>query len=439
MVSLRSSAGWNFPVWLGWVELGTNVEASLVDSGEASFPGTHGLRYGQFIDSLMPGPGNSLRLVTDARVRFIAPGGDPGAISVTSLPPFANDASSSRCMGDFDGDGLTDVLELREGKGWLLTGRRDGSLVPSASDPISVRGSLCTAAHFTSPDRTDFYTLDAVYLDQGNGRFLEWLPVFPDTPNIVILKGHPASDRSGVDDLIAFVSGSDSTPEYRLLRASDDGLLRWVDQSRRSGPTSEETDILADLNGDGSLDQVFCSERGLDRLYGAPGSSNLPPGNGVWYPDAPAACDWITQRVDQQGVFFLVSDGTVVRQSAALHSDLAAGSAQVRIEVHDYTVTSHLLFPSNLGLLASEIAVCNLRGRGRGDLVFVADGWIGVATRSEVNRGGFDPIAWWSLVPSGLPDARLVGCGDVDGDGLDDLAVTDGSRHQLFILRNGSH
>jgi hypothetical protein len=121
------------------------------------------------------------------------------------IGPVSSDAVSiiDPVLGDFNGDGITDVVAVGQGGVWLLTGSGDGTLNPGVmTNPVSAQAFTLVSADLNGDKKLDLViTLNpgfVILFGNGNGTFQTPIafPQGPSTRAIAIgslTKGGPPS------------------------------------------------------------------------------------------------------------------------------------------------------------------------------------------------------------------------------------------------------
>jgi tetratricopeptide (TPR) repeat protein len=319
-----------------------------------------------------------------------------------AIPHFV-DAASAAGLAEFVQDnGVSDrhqLPEMASGGVGLLDFDRDGFL-----DVYCVQGG-----RFPPPaDAAASYAGDRLYRNRGDGTFVD----VTQQSGIAAMQrgyGHGVAvadyDNDGCPDLFVTRFGS-----HALYHNRGDGTFEDVTEHAglggdRDWPTSA---AFADLDGDGDLDLYVCH-------YGA------------WDTQNPRICK------DPSGAIVIACDPRVIEaKSDHLFRNDAGRFA-------DVTAQSGINDQDGRGL---GVVAADLDGDGRID-IFVAND--GTANYLFLNRGGFrfDEVGQESGVAAnaegGYQAGMGVACGDYDGDGLPDLAVTNFYGQSTTFFQNLGH
>jgi hypothetical protein len=387
-------------------------------------------------------------------------GADSGGVTIlmgkgdgTFQPPreyAAGDVPISLVAGDFSGDGKLDlaVADYDPNFGTLLNtgvsvllGNGDGTFQPPlaydmGSSPLSLvagdftgRGKLDLA--FTEPGNqvsfnpTRFIPADVSVLP-GNGDGTFGAPV-------VLQIGDQAFPQLTAGDF-----NGDGRPDLVVVNQNVGGIGMLLNNGDGtfSDPaqvaiTPQTTPLVADVNGDGTLDVLVINSAG-DILYrqavpGRPGSFDPPITVNPGFPSRDIA--WVP-NTDQGPVLASVDarDNAISLYAWRSGSFVRLGSLAT-------------------GRLPAQIIAADLNGDGLTDLVVrnAADGTLSVYFGAHFVRGDFiGPLDLRFVAPSFLPPLTLsagIGVSDVQavdttGSGSLDLVVTNKLTGQVSIFEN---
>ena len=393
------------PIWtFSPAVAGTSFGASAAGAGDVDGDG--------FADLLVSAPGYDGGEQDEGQAALFTggPGGPAGAPSWT-WEPDQEGASASVLVpavarvGDVDGDGYDDVLvsapdyddgEDDEGAMWLFTGGP---------------GGLGAAAVWTWQGDQEGAKLHGLGGGDVNG------DGYAD-----LLVGGSSWDGS---------AGSDAGVAHVFLGGSGGPAAApaWTVEGTLEGSAfGTSGDASGDADGDGSADVAIGAQwhDGTGAVYVFEGG-----------PGGPAASPTVTLSGDESGARFGRSVAWIGDLEGDGYADLAVGcsgcggAGQVRIHAGGPTGTSGLAawtLTSGAGsdFGASVAAAGDLNGDGRADLIAGAPAGSGGASiflgrtvglgGSDLFLDGDDEVSWSAVV---------AGVGDVDGDGRDDVLVTD--------------
>lgn len=386
---------------------------------------------------LVPGPGGSMRIhptPSFAWGGFVVPSRAHGSLALHPLLPLATEEGTGNCLGDFTGDGIVDLVRIREGTAVLLEGTGLGGFEESLERSFLVRGTTCTTAHFTDGAADDLFTEEAAYRNDGAGRFVEELPEGV-APGAATLRAQDA-DGDGRDELEVAVPGSAADRrDVRVYEVGEAGL-----EGAGVAPGVHAPDgaipVVADLNADGALDVLRCEGDELVLEYGDAFQAGGRWGDGVRW--QARGCSWAVLLGSPGARFVLTGGGTVFRESSdwATQVGTTSDGEPVARRVHGYEATGTLALPWNS---TREVSRCDLRGTGRKDDLLLRAGGSLWRVQEVVGQPAVFTYPSWDGLPDGsFQDPRLVGCADLDGDGLDDVVVADGATGLPFLVRNTS-
>src|SRR5579883_1187181 len=347
--------------------------------------------------------GKPPRTVADALADLIptGPGDRAGSPSLAAVPVFRDDAGAVglHSVYDYDPTPLWRMPEMMGGGVGLLDYNGDGWL-----DVYAVQGGPLSNASIPPPTAQR----DRLFRNRGDGTFEDvtaaaGLLAFPGGYGHGVAVGD--YDNDGDPDL--FVTRWRS---YALYRNRGDGTFEEATASAglagvRDWPTSA---AFADLDGDGDLDLYVCHYSAWDPQRSPPCADPNRPGKYVSCGprDFPAMPDHVFRN--DGGRFVDVSD----------QAGVAAADQEGR----------------GLGVLTAD-----LDDDGRVDVFVANDRTPNFLFR---NRGGFrfEETAVESGVATNAEGLYLAGmgiaCGDLDGDGRLDLAVTNFYGESTTFYRN---
>jgi hypothetical protein len=355
-----------------------------------------------------------------------------------ALPPVALAAAR---LTDDNGDGRIDA---RDHLDLVVVGGFFG--VPGEADLFRGRGD----GTFDEPDSQDRFAAGdspagvlVTHLndDNGDGNINDGdLPYLvipnPSSSGVTVLQGSasgalrtaffaPAAGEpaaAAVDDF-----NRDGLPDVVTANGASDNVsvLLGLGGARFAPPGTatlgvRPTPLLADLTGDGRDDLVVLSRDGRILLRAAqrdaPGSFAAPV---TLNPDADQAVRDVVPLRAGGGVVLAALDASGA--SLSLYARAADGTFR------------RLPGPAVPGALAARLAVGDLNGDGRDDLVVTAPGSRQVFVYLQDASGGFGPPAY-QLTLDTIPGELLLT--DVDGDGRPDIVVTDPLSGSVGVLLN---
>ncbi|MEZ6244057.1 MAG: VCBS repeat-containing protein [Phycisphaerales bacterium] len=389
-------------------------------------------------------------------------------------------------LADFDGDGLDELARRHVHGVSILDGPGDGTFLPEYvirtdrdSDPDN---ALITDMNADGvPDVVSIgHSIYEVYLGDGHGAYTylnEFVNFFDDDPAFAIAR----FDADQIPDAAATRFGEAPNEEIRCLLRDGVGGLQYAPSGT---PVGEETGpvVAGDFNGDGLKDVVIIN--GQAGTFDQLGQIGVLLGRGdgtfdpvVWFEDefappirvvhdvnADGADDLLVGRAEADGQFALLFGfdgvefefqdidyptgfGDVLAFDAAdLNAD---GAVDVVFSLEDSRALYYRLGASDDGYMHfSELSKLALEGDGGPDALLLndvdADDAIDVVMSRdgmiEVLRGdGAGYFTHAGYYPgterrSG-PGLRGIGVGDLDGDGLEELAIGAFFSH-LRLLRN---
>ena len=162
-------------------------------------------------------------------------------------------------VGDFNGDGITDLLVADEDTGNLtvLLGKGDGTFTVGESMPYPATSLV--VADFNGDGKLDIALPGSpqptILLGNGDGTFPAASPVSPASPSHIDEYPVLAADFNGdgkIDLAVTGYNGTTSTPVTILLGNGDGTFTAAPNQP----PSTTSQVVAADVNGDGKIDLV---------------------------------------------------------------------------------------------------------------------------------------------------------------------------------------
>jgi len=301
-----------------------------------------------------------------AQPESLLAGTGTGSLQPETLPPLGfaeNVAGSSMAAGDFDGNGVPDLIAPSEVSGRILIwlAKATGGFAAASVYPYS--GGLIASADFNGDARPD-----AIFSAVSSGE----VGVMLDQPN-----------------------GTLGVPIYTALTTAPIAGL-----------------IPADLNADGMLDIVFWTRSVTANQVTTPGSTYaaLGKGDGTFQ-----AATVVSQSLSTQAV---VKDLNGDGFPDVADLDTTPGNVAVFLGKGDGTFGFEIGYPTAPG--ATYITAGDVNGDGHPDLVTAGAGGVDLLLNN-----GDGTFAFYSVISTAAASsAQLV---DVNGDGKPDLVVVTGS------------
>lgn len=334
-------------------------------------------------------------------------------------------------LGDLDGDGILDLVVANyepTGRVSVLLGVGDGSFQPVESEEAGSYAAAVAVGHLDDNAFLDVAVAaegsDAVLLlfDFGAGnRSLDAMPVGQEPGSLAI----DDVDADGVNDLVVSNAGSDDVSLFLGLEGG--GFL--PEQRFQVGMRPAST-VVADLDGDGAMEIVTVnrSSDDISILVGL-GDGGFQPEIRLQAGQAPIAA--VAEDLDRDGL----PDLAVLNQGDETISVWvnALGSGPT---YHEYP-TGYAPF----GIASGD---CNRDGLPDLAVVYDAfdDRYDQVAVLTGDGDGTFNALVRHPVAPDpgGLPRTQEwafdgLSVGDFDGDGIPDIAASNGVTNRLSVLQ----
>ena len=339
-------------------------------------------------------------------------------------------------LADLDDDSHLDLVVAGDGLS-LFYGFGDGSFEPGASFPAGKGQYEVQVADLDGNSTQDIAVTDAfgqgVITFLGRGRRELAIPHsypllgFSDHPN-----GITTGDFNG-DQVEDLAMGSFLQDLVAILLGRGDGTFE--DPIYQSGAYDPFALAAGDLNGDGKVDLVVATW--------TPGGFRVLLGNGDGTFGSPLVYVTGTANIDIQ-----LADLNDDNHLDVILSEFFTSRIAVALGVGDGTMQPTMSFDS--GFVSRKGTTADLNGDGFLDVVVANDGITfdipspaGVSVHLGQGDGTFAPV---QVLDLGLPDytnGSAAKVGDLDGDGILDLAVVvaaDGSGpvyHDQVVVRLG--
>jgi hypothetical protein len=310
---------------------------------------------------------------------------------------------SSGVAGDFNGDGVPDLVVSDLSGLAVLLGKGNGSFQPPVvvSLPPSLNFYLVAAGDFNRDGHLDLIVNGTTFLPgKGDGTF--GTPVVVNSDSNIRSFAVGDFNNDGYLDLVDVGNEFVETQPMQVLLGNGDGTFQAA-QRFWTSPQYPDKIVAADFNHDGNLDVALTlNPNGVAILLGTGSGSFAPP---VIYatddlPGGLAAADW-----NHDGIVDLVATANMID----VFVGKGDGTFLTRV---DYPIS---VFPSQ---------------PGAGD--FNHDGKLDLAVSAYANGPGFlailfgngdgtfqTPLLFTDNAPTGAP---LV-ITDLNGDGIDDALV----------------
>jgi hypothetical protein len=359
----------------------------------------------------------------------------------SSTPP-AGDLAWSVAVGDFNGDGIPDVVVANYGGDSVsvLLGKGDGTFTPAPNSPFTVTYDPLSivVADFNGDGKLDlamengYYNgVVSIFLGNGDG-------TFTPAANSPITVGGPfftpgavaAGDFNGdgIPDLVAMNDNNITSQPgtMTVLLGRGDGTFAPTANSPLAAGSAPISIAVGDFNGDGISDLAVANFAGnnVTILLGVgngtfTSAKNSPIAVGS-FPTAIAAGDF-----NGDGILDLAVTNSEYTSSST-------GSVSVLLGNGDGTFKAATNSPITVGGDPWSVAVGDFNGDGKLDLVVVNNSDDTVTILLGSGNGEFTQA---SISPVGMGDfPQSAAVGDFNGDGVSDMAVANSGSSNTTVL-----
>ncbi len=364
------------------------------------------------------------------------------------------------CVGDINGDGLTDLVLIRGftlgnvtvNSGWMMTGNH--ALTDTSATAFTLRGRnsvSCLVAPLIDNNRNEIVVASIGSQNDGRFEFLKW-----STRAAEIRTFHVMTESSGIDSIVrlnmAFYPGglaplpNSESPRDALILQTGTRFLRFFDLGRLDQDSPSRIDAQAPNSlvlrlANTSSSQLLSVGRFTDSNPSALAivDRQAEGGNGsIWVLNSPLSSgqSYALNENDGNGQIYpairgeasgMVGNHPTTVRLAADESDgiLTTYNDRTQLIVHRIGSEPILIdVPETVGLIAN-LSTCDLNGDGRDEISVVG------GLRHEIRWGD----GQWTSTPIENRPKYTVCTPDMDGDELSDLVVaTYDENHSVFIL-----
>ena len=364
------------------------------------------------------------------------------ALVPSSSGAVAAASSGGACMMDVDGDGIYDLVLMQSGPSAIrvLRNHGDGSFEPFVADKagltMSGRAVSCAVGDFDGDGLSDLaVAMDdrlALFRNLGHGRFEDVTQASGIMP-----RNHPEGitfvDYDHDGDLDLFVTGSPlkpgSTPNVLWRNNGDRTFTEWTEQTGLGGAGHTKAVTLSDVNNDRAVDLIVTEDGAAPMIYLNPREGRFKGQPLVTAGGLSDSTGIATLDFDKDGwMDLLVTQSTAPGLSLWRNKD-GKSFARVALPIQDATRA--------WGVTAMDVD---------------NDGWIDVAAIVESSHGAevrifrnmgdgsFEDVSKaLGLDRITLHDPRALITMDVDGDGDADLIVTSASGEPVWLRNDGGN
>jgi hypothetical protein len=340
-----------------------------------------------------------------------------GATNSFQIHQYASGTATGQvAMGDFNGDGIPDLVMTDHGVIDVLLGKGDGTYGAPVTYPAGTNGQFLAVGDFNATGILDIamgdFSTGAIVVLQGNGdgtfqqQQIYQIPAPSDPFGIVMAD----VNGDGLPDLVVAQNNGQSLVTV-LLNDGDFGFQ----PAQNFGTGGSQSVVVGDFNGDGIPD-IAASTGPIVAVM-------LGNGDGTFQPQLSSAANGQTLTAgDFNG------DGKL---DVALAN---SASVVVALGKGDGTFSPPTSYP--LSVTASYIATADFNGDGHLDLA-ASDAGVGGSGTSVLlgnGNGTFQTPQVYSV--GGALQGFAVG--DVNGDGTQDIVTVDPYVNQFAVLLGGT-
>ena len=358
--------------------------------------------------------------------------------------PAAGAAMSSGgvCMMDVDGDGIYDLVLMQSGPSAIriLRSHGDGSFEPFSADQAGLKASghavSCAVGDFDGDGLSDlavaFGDRIVLYRNLGHGHFED-----ATQASGITARNHPEGitfvDYDHDGDLDLFVTGAplQAGSESNVLwrNNGDRTFTEWTEQTGLGGTGHTKAVTLSDINNDRAVDLVITGDSGAPSVY-------LNPREGKFKAEPLASADGAANSLGVTALDF-DKDGwmdLLVTQANAPGLSLWRNKNGKGFE--------RVALPMQDAVRAWGATAIDIDNDGWIDIAAVVETAHGAELRIFRNKGdgSFDDVSKaLGLDRIALHDPRALIAMDVDGDGDADLIVTSASGDPVWLRNDGGN
>jgi tetratricopeptide (TPR) repeat protein len=350
--------------------------------------------------------------------------------------------SGGACMMDVDGDGIYDLVLMQSGSSAIrvLRNHGDGSFEPLAADKaglaLSGHAVSCAVGDFDGDGLSDLaVALDerlALFRNLGHGRFEDVTQASGIMP-----RNHPEGitfvDYDHDGDLDLFVTGSPlkpgSAPNVLWRNNGDRTFTEWTEQTGLGGAGHTRTATLSDLNNDRAVDLIVTGDGAAPMVYLNPREGKFKTQPIVTAGGASDSTGIAALDFDKDGWMDLL-----VTQSGAPGLSLWRNKNGVSFE--------RVPLPTQDAIRAWGVTPIDVDNDGWIDIAAIVETSHGAEVRifRNMGDGSFEDVSkYLGLDRIALHDPRALIAMDVDGDGDADLIITSASGEPVWLRNDGGN
>ena len=350
--------------------------------------------------------------------------------------------SGGACMMDVDGDGIYDLVLMQSGPSAIRIFRShgDGSFEPFAADKaglaLSGHAVSCAVGDFDGDGLSDLaVALDdrlVLFHNLGHGHFEDVTQA-----SGIVVRNHPEGitfvDYDHDGDLDLFVTGSPlkpgSAPNVLWRNNGDRTFTEWTEQTGLGGAGHTQAVTLSDVNNDRAVDLIVTGDGAAPMVYLNPREGKfkalpLVPAGGASDSTGIATLDF-----DKDGWMDLLVTQSVAPGLSLWHNKDGVSFERVALPMQDAT-------------RAWGVTPIDVDNEGWIDIAAIVETSHGAEVRifRNMGDGSFEDVSKaLGLDHIALHDPRALIAMDVDGDGDADLIVTSAGGEPVWLRNDGGN
>ena len=353
----------------------------------------------------------------------------------------AGNGASHVVLADFNHDGKLDiaVTSVNQFSISVFLNQGDGAFTPAIATPMQISGlpsgtgfATTVAGDFNDDGIPDLIVGPLVFLGNGDGTFHQEAIPLPNPMAGAFTMAIKTADFNGDGHLDLVRAGLQG---FDLLMGNGDGTFSEGSQLPSiSSPGNYDSAVVGDFNGDKKLDIVLC-DSGVymngGNIFSRPGSLVFYAGNGDGTFRAPV----LTETWNYAGALAAADFTGTGKLGILIISSVTTSSGNLGIVPGNgdgtFQNSAVISLPSSEYGVYAQAADLDLDGKAD---VLTANGNTGVLTlvqNSAIGRSPSDPGVHQFTIAPGLTD---VAAGDLNGDGLPDVVVSNAATQLISVF-----